>query len=113
MTLTAREAEEILRAHLGKPAKTTKYVIGFMTPSLEVLAMHRTIKTRRIWFEPPAPDPIVGLVLLDTPHNRNSNLNRDLLPLRDPSTLRAEINSAGALGEFLTWYITRRITRGT
>src|SRR5689334_22065546 len=105
MTLAIAEAESILRARLGEPAKTpTNYVVGFLTPSGKPLAIHREASETRIWFEPPAPPKLDGLRLMDGPSNGNSNINGPLLPLRAPTTLRVEVASGGALNRFLDWY---------
>lgn len=46
MTLAIAEAESILRARLGEPAKTpTNYIVGFLTPSGKPLAIHRDRKS--------------------------------------------------------------------
>jgi len=105
MTLAIADAEAILRSRLGDPAKPpTDYVAGFTTPSGKVLAIHREASETRVWFQPPEPPNLDGVRLMTTPSNGNSNLNGLLQPLRGPSTLRVEIDSAGALNRFLDWY---------
>lgn len=105
MTLPIADAEEILRSRLGEPAKPpTNYVVGFMTPSGKVLAIHREAIETRIWFQPPAPSNLDGVHLLDAASNGNSNINGPLLPLRAPTTLRVEVDGPGALNRFLDWY---------
>lgn len=105
MTLPIADAEAILRARLGDPVKPpTNYVVGFAAPSGKVLAIHRTASETRIWFQPPAPPSLPGLTIMTNSSNGNSNLNGALLPLRSSSTLRAEVDSAGALHQFLDWY---------
>lgn len=106
MTLAVDEAEAILRARLGEPAKSpTQYVIGFSTPSGRVLAIERRLANTRIWFQPPEPPALDGVHLMSKPSNGNSNLNGPLLPLRAPTTLRVEVDSAAALNRFLDWYL--------
>ena len=110
MTLAIAEAESILRARLGEPAKTpTNYIVGFLTPSVKPLAIHREASETRIWFEPPAPPKLDGLRLMDGASSGNSNINGPLLPLRAPTTLRVEVASSGALNRFLDWYIDPEI----
>jgi hypothetical protein len=105
MTLAIADAEAILRSRLGEPAKPpTDYVVGFTTPSGKVLAIHREASETRVWFEAPKPPDFDGVRLMTAPSNGNSNINGLLQPLRDPSTLRVEIDSAGALNRFLDWY---------
>ncbi|GAP24085.1 hypothetical protein GLF_0967 [Gluconobacter frateurii NBRC 101659] len=105
MTLTPAEAERLLRSRYGEPAKVpTGYVIGFQNPVGRVLAIHRTNKTTCVWFQPPAPPPMVGVALLSEPKNGNSNINGPLAPLKRPDTQRAEIDSPTALQRFLEWY---------
>lgn len=105
MTLAISEAEAILRSRLGEPAKApTDYVIGFMTPSGKVLAIHREASETRIWFQRPRPPSLPGVRLMDEPSNGNSNINGPLLPLRAPTTLRIEVDSGGALNRFIDWY---------
>jgi hypothetical protein len=105
MTLAIADAEAILRSRLGEPAKPpTDYVVGFSTPSGKVLAIHREASETRVWFQPPEPPNLDGVRLMTAQSNGNSNLNGLLQPLRGPSTLRVEIDSAGALNRFLDWY---------
>lgn len=105
MTLAIADAEAILRTRLGVPAKPpTDYVVGFKTPSGKVLAIHREASETRVWFQPPEPPNLTGVRLMAAPSNGNSNINGPLQPLRDPSTLRVEIDSPGALNRFLDWY---------
>jgi hypothetical protein len=105
VTLTAAEAETILRDRLGEPAKQpTDYVIGFRMPTGKVLAIHRQANEARVWFQPPRPPSLQGVRLMSDPSNGNSNLNGPLLPLRASTTLRAEVDSAAALLRFLDWY---------
>lgn len=105
MTLAISDAEAILRTRLGEPAKPpTDYVVGFKTPSGKVLAIHREASETRVWFQAPKPPDLDGVRLMAASSNGNSNINGLLQPLRDPSTLRVEIDSAGALNRFLDWY---------
>lgn len=105
MTLAIADAEAILRSRLGEPAKpATDYVVGFMTPSGKVLAIHPEATETRIWFQPPAPPNFDGVRLMDAASNGNSNINGPLSPLRAPTTLRVEVDSPGALNRFLDWY---------
>jgi hypothetical protein len=105
MTLAIADAEAILRSRLGEPAKPpTDYVVGFTTPSGKVLAIHREASETRVWFQAPRPPNLAGVHLMIASSNGNSNINGLLQPLRDPSTLRVEIDSAGALNRFLDWY---------
>ncbi|WP_158807915.1 hypothetical protein [Beijerinckia sp. L45] len=105
MTLTIRDAEGILRSRLGEPVKTsTNYVTGFATRTGRVLAIDRVASETRIWFQPPAPPSLGGVRLLEKVSNANSNINGPLQPLRDPTTLRVEVDSGGALNRFLDWY---------
>lgn len=109
MTLATRDAESILRARLGEPAKPpTDYVIGFTVPSGKVLAIHRTAAETRIWFQPPAPPMLDGVQLMDGPSNGNSNINGPLSPLLAPTTLRVEVDGPAALNRFLDWYAGER-----
>ncbi|MEH2491361.1 hypothetical protein [Bradyrhizobium sp. AZCC 2230] len=105
MPLAIADAEATLRARLGEPSKPpTDYVIGFLTPTGKVLALHREANETRIWFQPPAPPKLDGVRLMDNPSNGNSNINGRLLPLRAPTTLRVEVDSLGALDRSLDWY---------
>lgn len=105
MTLAPAEAERLLRSRYGDPAKApTDYVIGFRNSVGRVLAIHRTIETTCVWFQPPAPPHLDGVALLAKPKNGNSNINGPLAPLRRPDTQRAEIDSPTALQRFLDWY---------
>lgn len=105
MTLPTAAAEAILRGRLGEPVKpSTDYVAGFATLSGKVLAIHREAAETRIWFQPPAPPELAGIRLMSAASNGNSNINGPLLPLRAPTTLRVEVDSAGALNRFLDWY---------
>jgi hypothetical protein len=105
MTLKPADAERLLLARYGGPAKpASDYVIGFHSPAGRVLAIHRTIQDTSIWFQPPAPPLLVGVTLLSEPNNGNSNLNGPLAPLSRPDTLRVEIDSPAALQRFLAWY---------
>jgi hypothetical protein len=105
MTLAVAEAEAILQSRFDEPAKPpTNYVVGFKTPSGKVLAIHREASDTRVWFQAPKPPNLDGVHLMAEPSNGNSNLNGLLQPLRDPSTLRVEIDSARALNGFLDWY---------
>lgn len=105
MTLAPSNAEKILLARYGQPAKeATDYVVGFQTPNDQVLALHRTAQETRIWFQPPRPPPMAGITLLDQPNNGDSNINGPLAPLRRPDTQRVEVESLSALIRFLDWY---------
>lgn len=105
MTLAIADAEAILHSRLGGPSKPpTDYVIGFTTPSGNVLAIHREANETRIWFQPPEPPQLDGVRLMDSASNGNSNINGPLLPLRAPTTLRVEVDSSAALHRFLDWY---------
>ena len=56
MTLKIADAERLLTARLGAPAKApTEYVIGFRTRTGKVLATHRQASETRMWFQPPMP----------------------------------------------------------
>lgn len=106
MTLAIDDAEAILQERLGGPAKpSTKYVIGFSTPSGKILAIDRVQQETRVWFQPPAPPDLDGVRLMEGPANGNSNLNGPLLPLQAPNTLRIEVDSPDALNRFLDWYL--------
>lgn len=72
-------------------------MVGFLTPTGKVLAIHREANETRIWFLPAAPPKLDGVRLMDNPSNGNSNINGPLLSLRSPTTLRVEVDSAGAL----------------
>ncbi len=105
MTLTPAEAERLLLARYGDPAKpASKYVIGFRNPVGRVLAIHRTTHETNIWFQPPAPRRMDGVVLQAEPNNGNSNINGPLAPLRAADTQRALIDNHTALHRFLDWY---------
>ncbi|QCO54452.1 hypothetical protein EOK75_00615 [Pseudorhodobacter turbinis] len=105
MTLKPVEAERLLSNRFGDPAKApTDYVIGFRTRTGKVLAMHRQASETRIWFQPPTPPEMDGVVLLAVPNNGNSNINGPLSPLARPDTLRVEIDTAAALQRFIDWY---------
>ena len=107
MSLSIQQARNILLDRYGEPAKKpTKYVIGFKNPSGRVLAMHNTIAKACIWFQPPKPPQMVGVVVLPEPNNGNSNINGPLLPLKAVDTQRVEIEDADALRRFLDWYDT-------
>ena len=105
MTLPIAFAEAILRNLLGEPVKpSTDYVVGFATTTGKVLAIDRVAKETRVWFQPPAPPHLAGVRLMGAASNGNSNINGPLLPLRAPTTLRVEVDSADALNRFLEWY---------
>lgn len=105
MTLEPAEAERILLARYGEPAKPpTDYVIGFRAPLGRMLAIHRGLQSTRVWFQPPVPPALDGVMVLDAPNNGNSNINGPLAPLRRPNTQRAQIEDAAALRRFLDWY---------
>jgi hypothetical protein len=105
MTLPPKDAEHALRVRYGDPAKyPTDKIIGFRTPSGQVLAIHRQSEHTRIWFQPPEPPQISGVKRLDEPKNANSNLNGPLSPLKNPDTQRIEVSDINALQHFLEWY---------
>lgn len=106
MTLVVEQAEKILRARLGAPVKQpTDYVVGFVVPSGKVLAMDRRASETRLWFQPPAPPTLEGVRQIPVA-NGNSNLDSGpLAPLKAPTTLRVEIDSAAALHRFIDWYL--------
>ncbi|MCF3595727.1 hypothetical protein LZG00_17170 [Rhodobacteraceae bacterium LMO-12] len=105
MTIPPKDAERVLLARYGEPAKAaTDYIIGFRNTVGRVLAIHRATQETRIWFQPPAPPRLDGVTLLDEPNNGNSNINGPLAPLRRPDTQRVEIDSLTALQRFLDWY---------
>lgn len=105
MTVSPKDAERVLRARYGEPAKApTDYVIGFRTPAGRVLAIHRTIQETRIWFQPPEPPQMGGITLLAEANNGNSNINGSLAPLRRSDTQRVEVDNRAALQRFLDWY---------
>lgn len=105
MTLKPVDAERLLTARLGEPAKVpTKYVVGFRTRVCKVLAIHRSNGATQVWFQPPAPPHMDGVTVLDKANNGNSNLNGPLLPLKEPGTLRVQIDTPTAMSRFLDWY---------
>ncbi|HEV8036141.1 hypothetical protein [Yoonia sp.] len=105
MTLKTADAECLLSARLGEPAKApTDYVIGFRTRTGKVLAMHRQASETRLWFQPPMPPAMDGVNLLADVSNGNSNINGPLSPLARPDTLRVEIDGPAALQRFVDWY---------
>ncbi len=105
MTLKIADAESLLTARFGEPAKApTDYVIGFRTRTGKMLAMHRQASETRIWFQPPTPPALDGVKVLADTNNGNSNINGPFLPLTRPDTLRAEIDGPAALQRFLDWY---------
>ena len=105
MTLSPKEAERILYARYDEPAKApTDYVLGFLTSAGKAFAIHRTAAETMIWFQPPEPPVLDGVEIQAEPNNGNSNINGPLAPLRHPGTLRARIDSAIALIQFLDWY---------
>lgn len=105
MTLAPAEAERLLLARYGEPAKpATNYVVGFKNPLGRVLAIHRTNQETSIWFQPPAPPEMDGVVLQADPNNGNSNINGPLAPLSAANTQRVAIDSPTALQRFLDWY---------
>ncbi len=107
MSLPVPEAERILRKRYGEPAKEpTKKIIGFKTPSGRVLALHNEAAETRVWFQPPKPPKLDGVIVLSGPTNRNSNINGPFLPLKAKDTQRVEIEDADALRRFLDWYDT-------
>lgn len=104
MTLPIAMAEQILRRRFGEPAKTpTQYVIGFRTSLGRVLGLHREANETRIWFQPPAPPELAGIVLMGS-SARNDNLNGPLSPLNAPGALRVEVEGEAAFHRFLDWY---------
>lgn len=106
MTLAIAEAEKILKTRLGEPAKaSTNYVVGFLTLSGKVLAIHRDAAETRIWFQPPMPPKLDGVSLMNGPSNGNSNLNGPLEPLKASTTLRVEVDGPAGLNRFLDWYL--------
>lgn len=107
MTLPIAIAEQILRKRFGEPAKTpTQYVIGFRTSSGRVLGLHREASETRIWFQPPAPPALAGIVLMSS-SAKNDNLNGPLTPLNEPGALRVEVDDEAALHRFMDWYAGR------
>lgn len=105
MTLAPAEAERLLLARYGEPAKpASKYAVGFRNPVGLVLAIHRTTQETNIWFQPPAPPRMDGVMLQAEPNNGNSNINGPLAPLRAADTKRVLIDSPAALQRFLDWY---------
>ena len=105
MTLKPADAERLLSARLGEPAKApTDYVIGFRTRTGKVLAMHRQASETRLWFQPPTPPAMDGVTLLADVSNGNSNINGPLSPLARADTLRVEIDGPAALQRFVDWY---------
>lgn len=105
MTLSPAEAERLLLARYGEPAKpATNYVVGFKNPVGRVLAIHRTNQETSIWFQPPAPPEMDGVALQADPNNGNSNINGPLALLSDADTQRVVIDSHTALQRFLDWY---------
>jgi len=105
MTLAPAEAERLLLARYGEPAKSaTNYVIGFKTRTGRVLAIHRTIQETYVWFQPPAPPEMDGVVLQAEPNNGNHHINGPLAPLKAIDTQRVLVDSPTALQRFLDWY---------
>lgn len=103
MSVPITTAEGVLRARLGEPEKEVKYVLGFTTATGKVLALHRTASETRLWFAPPAPPKIDGVVLMPT-SAKNDDLNGQFAPLNTLSALRVEIATEGGLNRFLDWY---------
>ena len=103
MSVPIPTAESILRARLGEPGKEVKYVLGFTTATGKVLALHRTASETRLWFLPPAPPKIDGVVLMPT-SAKNDDLNGKFAPLNTSSALRVEIATEGGLNQFLDWF---------
>lgn len=103
MSVPITTAEGVLRARLGEPGKEVKYVLGFTTAKGKVLALHRTASETRLWFMPPAPPKIDGVVLMST-SAKNDDLNGRFAPLNTSSALRVEIATEGGLSRFLDWY---------
>jgi hypothetical protein len=104
MTLPVALAEQILRRRFGEPAKPpTQYVIGFKTSIGRVFALHREASETRIWFQPPAPPQLEGVVLLPS-SAKNDNLNGQLSPLNASNALRVAVDGEVALHRFLDWY---------
>lgn len=83
MALAPHAAERLLRARFGDPinpvpngaraGKNNDKVLGFATPEGRVSALDRKIQAdAHIWFEPPSPPPMDGVVLRPTaPINAN------------------------------------------
>lgn len=66
MTPPPSDAEQFLSTRYGEPAKeATDYVVRFQTLKGHVLAIHRTAQETRIWFQPPAPTTMAGIIALD------------------------------------------------
>lgn len=103
MSVPTTTAERTLRARLGEPGKEVKYVLGFTTATGKVLALHRMASETRLWFLPPAPPKIDGVVLMPT-SAKNDDLNGQFAPLNTSSALRVEIATEGGLNRFLDWY---------
>lgn len=105
MTIKPADAERLLLSRYGEPAKEpTDKVTGFKTGAGRVLAIDTRAKESRIWFRPPAPPAMAGITILPEPNNGNHHINGPLAPLRQPDTLRAEIDSPIALQRFLDCY---------
>ncbi|NEI73379.1 hypothetical protein GR212_27885 [Rhizobium lusitanum] len=103
MSVQIPTAERILRTRLGEPGKEVTYVLGFTTATGKVLALHRTASETRLWFLPPAPPKIDGVVLMPT-SAKNDDLNGQFAPLNTSSALRVEIATEGGLNQFLDWF---------
>jgi hypothetical protein len=101
MTLAFANAEAILRSRLGEPTKTGD-VVGFTTLSGKAIAIFREASETRIWFQPPEPPKLEGVRLMSSPSTETSSISG---PLRESTTLRAEVDSRDALNQFLDWYL--------
>lgn len=105
MSLPVAVAEQILRQRFSEPAKQpTQYVIGFRTRTGRVLGLDRRASETRIWFQPPGPPELDGVVLMAS-SAKNDNLNGPLSPLNAADALRVEVGGEAALRRFLDWYV--------
>src|SRR5205085_2556230 len=101
MSLPVAVAEQILLQRFSEPAKLpTQYVIGFRTPTGRVLGLDRRASETRIWFQPPGPPELEGVVLMAS-SAKNDNLNGPLSPLNAADALRVEVGGEAALHRFL------------
>ena len=103
ITLANTDTERLLRAGLGSPinpvpsgpgeGQDNKKVLGFDTPDGRVLALDRETKGKtRIWFQPPEPPALDGVVLRPT-SPINANLSGRLAVLNNPQRLQVEVTS--------------------
>lgn len=105
MTLSPKDAERVLLARYGEPAKpATDKVVGFRAGMGRMIAIDTRAKETRVWFQPPEPPKMDGITVLPEPNNGNHHINGPLAPLKLPDTQRVEVDSPTALQRFLDWY---------